>query len=429
MKKDCPTPCSLPGTLWVAPCFPDAGIPQAAAAWGLDPAITMLNHGSFGACPRAVLEHQRELRCRMAARPVQFLARQMPGMLDASRQRLAATIGADPRDLVFVPNATAGVNSVLRSLRFRGGDEILVTSHGYNACTNVARFVAEQSQATLTVADIPSPVASPAQVVDAIMARVTPRTRLALFDHISSPSAFVFPVEELVDRLDALGIESLIDGAHAPGMVPVDLRRIAPTYYVGNCHKWLCAPWGAGLLYVRRDRQDEIMPPVISHGYNRPRSGYSRFQTLFDWQGTCDPTPWICVGTAIEFLEALLPGGLNELSQRNHQYAVAAQSLLVKELGAKPLCPPEMLGSMAAVELGDDPEPSVEFVDQHPLNQRLFERFGVEVPVFFFPSAPRVVLRVSAQAYNEPAHYHRLVEAVRELWKGRKQGTIDGDSP
>jgi isopenicillin-N epimerase len=396
--------------------FPDQGLLHAADAWSLDPQITMLNHGSFGSCPRAVLKLQAELRCQLAARPVQFLVRQVTALLDASRRRLAATLGADPQDLVFVPNATAGVNSVLRSLRFREGDEILVTSHGYNACNNVARLVAEQSRAALIVAEIPSPIDSPEQVVAAIMARVTPRTKIAMFDHISSPSAFVFPVEELVACLHRLGIETLIDGAHAPGMVPVDLRRIAPTYYVGNCHKWLCAPWGAGLLYVRPDRQDLILPPVVSHGYNRPRPGYSRFQTLFDWQGTCDPTPWLCVGAAIEFLEGFLPGGLDALTKRNHQYAVAAQALLVEELGARPLCPPQMLGSMAAVELAEDPDPPTEFVDQHRLNQQLFERFGIEVPVYSFPAVPRVVLRVSAQAYNQPADYQRLVEAVKQLW-------------
>ena len=320
----------------------------------------MLNHGSFGACPHVVLQRQRELRCQMEARPVQFLVRQMPELLDASRQRLAATLGADPQDLVFVSNATAGVNSVLRSLPFREGDEILVTMHGYNACNNVARFVAQQSRATLVVAEIPSPIESPQQVVDAVMSRAGPRTRIALLDHISSPSAIVFPIEALVRRLHQQGIETLIDGAHAPGMVPVDLRRLGPTYYTGNCHKWLCAPRGAGFLYVQRDRQDEILPPVISHGYNRPRPGYSRFQDLFDWPGTIDPTAWFCVGTAIDFLEGLLPGGLKALIERNHQYAAGRAIVAGGRTGARPLCPPEMLGSMAAVELGNDPDPPAE---------------------------------------------------------------------
>jgi len=348
---------------------------------------------------------------------VQFLVRQMPELLDASRQRLAETIGAAPQDLVFVSNATAGVNSVLRSLRFGDGDEILVTVHGYNACNNVARLVARQSHATLVVAEVPSPVESPEQIVDTVTSRVSPRTRIALIDHISSPSAVVFPIERLVQKLHQQGVETLIDGAHAPGMARLDLERIGATYYTGNCHKWLCAPRGAGFLYVRRDRQDEILPPVVSHGYNRPRPGYSRFQDLFDWPGTCDPTAWFCVKAAIDFLDGLLPGGLAALIQRNQQYAVAAQSLLVEELDARPLCPPEMLGSMAAVELGNDPNPPVDFVDQQRLNQELFEQFGIEAPVYYFPAVPRVVLRVSAQAYNEPGHYHRLVGAVKRLWR------------
>jgi len=377
----------------------------------------MLNHGSFGACPRVVLQRQRELCERMEARPVQFLVRQMPELLDASRQRLGEIVGAAPQDLVFVSNVTAGVNSVLRSLRFRDGDEILVTVHGYNACNNVARFVARQSHATLVVVEVPSPVESPQQIVDVVMSRVGPRTRIALIDHISSPSAVVFPIEALVRRLREQGVETLIDGAHAPGMAAVDLRRLGATYYTGNCHKWLCAPRGAGFLYVQRDRQDEVLPPVISHGYNRPRPGYSHFQDLFDWPGTCDPTAWLCVGAAIDFLDGLLPGGMTALVQRNHQVAVAAQSLLVEELDARPLCPAEMLGSMAAVELGNDPDPPTEFVDQQRLNQELFDRYRIEVPVYFFPAVPRVVLRVSAQAYNEPRHYHRLAGAVKELWR------------
>ncbi len=158
------------------------------------------------------------------------------------------------------------------------------------------------------------------------------------------------------------------------------------------------------------------MPPVISHGYNRPRPGYSRFQDLFDWPGTLDPTSWLCVGTAIEFLDSVLPGGMAALMRRNHEYAVAAQALLAAELAARPLCPPEMLGSMAAVELTSDPDPPGGVIDQHRLHKDLFDRYQIEVPVYFFPAAPRVVLRVSAQAYNEPEHYRRLVEAVRQLW-------------
>ncbi len=263
-----------------AAIFPDTGLPQAAAAWPLDPSITMLNHGSFGACPEVVLQRQRELRSRMEARPVQFLVRGMQELLDASRLRLSELVGAEPQDLVFVPNATAGVNCVLRSLEFCEGDEILVTNHGYNACNNVARYVAERCGARVVIAEITVPIESAEQVVDSVLSHVTERTRIAMLDHISSPSAVIFPIAELVRRLDKRGVETLIDGAHAPGMIALDLQRIGAAYYTGNCHKWLCSPRPAGFLHVRRDRQEQIVPPIISHGYNRPRPAIAASRTF-----------------------------------------------------------------------------------------------------------------------------------------------------
>ena len=198
----------------------------AADAWALDPAVAMLNHGSFGACPRPVLQRQAELRREMEAEPVRFLNRRMPPLLDQSRRSLAATVGGEPENLVFVANATAGVNAVLRSLRFQPGEELLVTNHGYNACNNVVRWAAERDGAAMVVVDLPIPIDSPKQIVEAVLARTTPRTRLALLDHITSPTAVVFPIESLVRRLAERGVDVLVDGAHAPGMVPLDLRRL-----------------------------------------------------------------------------------------------------------------------------------------------------------------------------------------------------------
>ena len=207
--------------------FPDAGVAAAAGLWGLDPAVAMLNHGGFGACPIAVLRRQAELRRQMEAEPVRFFLKELPPLRDAARQELASWLGAGPEDLVFLPNATAGVNSVLRSLRFRPGDELLVTDHGYNACTNVARYVARRDAARLVVVAVPLPVESPRQVIDSVLAGVSGRTRLAILDHVTSPSGVVFPIEELVRRLGAVGVDTLVDGAHAPGMISLDLGRIA----------------------------------------------------------------------------------------------------------------------------------------------------------------------------------------------------------
>jgi isopenicillin-N epimerase len=385
-------------------------------AWPLEAEVAFLNHGSFGACPRAVLERQQDLRDQMEREPVEFLVRRLAPLWDESRRRLAELIGAEAADVAFVHNATGGVNSVLRSLEFQPGDEILVTSHDYNACRNVARYAARRSGAAVVEARLPLPIASPEHVLEAVLRRVTARTRLALLDHITSPTALIFPIEELVRELDRRGIDTLVDGAHAPGMVSLELERLGAAYYAGNCHKWLCAPKGAGFLYVRRDRQAAIQPPTISHGFNRPREGYSPLQNAFDWPGTLDPTPWLCVGESIGFLDSLLRGGLPALMRRNHELALLGRRTLCDRLGIEPIGPEAMLGSMAAFRLPDDPSPpkAQESSDgDSRLHDELLLRHGIEVPVFYWPAPPARVLRISAQAYNHPAQYERLAEALR----------------
>jgi isopenicillin-N epimerase len=396
----------------------DPTAPIYADAWSLDPAVARLNHGSFGACPLSVLGRQAELRQQMEAEPGRFLLCRLPSLLDESRRSLAGLIGAEPENLVFVANATAGVNAVVRSLRFRPGDELLLTNHGYNACSNVVRYVAQREGATLAVAEVPIPVASPGQIVQAVLARVTGRTRLAVLDHVTSPTALIFPVEELVAQLGRRGVDTLVDGAHAPGMVPLDVKRLGAAYYTGNAHKWLCAPKGAGFLYARPDRQEGLQPPVISHGYNQSRPGCTRFQDAFDWQGTDDPTAWLCVGEAIRFLDGLAPGGLDGLMRRNHELAVAARRLLCERLPLRPICPEDMLGSMAAIMLPGNAEEVLAADAAAPvprLGSRLLEQFGIEVPVYYWPVPPWAILRVSAQAYNSLGQYVRLAEALESL--------------
>jgi isopenicillin-N epimerase len=390
-------------------------VDDLARHWTLDPRIDFLNHGSFGACPRTVLEAQAELRARMERQPVQFLARELEGLLDDARATLARFIGADPDDLAFVPNATTGVNTVVRSLELRPGDELLTTDHAYNACRNALRWQ-ERHGAKVVVAAVPWPIADPSQLTEAVLGAVTPRTRLALLDHVTSPTGLVFPVEEIVGRLNERGIDAIIDGAHAPGMVPLNVRAIGAAYFTGNCHKWLCAPKGAAFLHVRRDRQDRVRPLVISHGANAPRTDRSRFRLEFDWMGTDDPTPFLCIPHALRFLGKLLPGGWLELMERNHALAVRGRELLCDALRVSEPAPERMLGSLASVPLPDasgDPPPTRGVVLWHPLQGALLEKHRIEVPVMPFPSWPGQLVRISAQAYNSEEQFARLGAALR----------------
>ncbi len=383
-----------------------------AAHWDLDPQVVFLNHGSFGACPRAVLQRQQELRQRLERQPVQFLARELEGLLDEARHELALLVGCDADDLAFVRNATAGVNTVLRSLAFAPGDELLVTDHEYNASRNALDFVAARAGARVVVAPIPVPVGSAQQVHDAVLGAVSARTRLCLLDHVTSPTGLVLPLESIVPALHERGVDTLVDGAHAPGMLPLALTRLGAAYYTGNCHKWLCAPKGSGFLHVRRDRQAGIRPLAISHGANSPRRDRSRFRLEFDFTGTDDVTPSLCVPAAIRFLTALLPGGLPALQAHNHDLDCRARTLLLAALGTATICPTTMLGSLASVLLPPTAAAPLPPHGLDPLQVALLEQHRIEVPVMRWSTPPMRLLRVSPQIYNSIAQYEYLARAL-----------------
>ena len=383
-----------------------------AELWSLDRGLIFLNHGSFGACPTEVLRHQSALRAEMEAEPVRFLSRDLDDRLDAARTVLAGFVGADPEDLAFVTNATSGVNAVLRSVTLEPGDELLTTDHAYRACWNTLEFVAGRAGARVVVAPIPFPLTSGDVIVDAVMSRVTPKTRLALLDHITSPTGLILPIERLVAELGARGIDVLVDGAHAPGMVPLDIRALGAAYYSGNCHKWICAPKGSAFLWVRRDRRDHVRPLTISHGASATYPGRSRFRLEFDWTGTSDPTAWLTVPKAIDYLGALLPGGWPALMARNRSLALEARELVCAAAGTAPPCPDDMIGSLASIVLPDGPTADIGWRRPDPIQPRLFETWRIEVPVMSWPAPPRRLIRVSAQLYNSRDQYARLAEAL-----------------
>ena len=401
---------------------PTLSLPQRdplSAHWTLDPSIVFLNHGSFGATPRVVLDLQQELRRRMELEPIRFLVRELEALLDAARGELGSFVGADPEDLAFVTNATAGVNAVLRSLDLDRHDELITTSHEYNASRNAMEFAASMAGAKTVIVDLPFPVRSEDELLAPILAAVTDRTRLVLVDHITSPTGIILPVGRLIAELNSRGIDTLVDGAHTAGMLPLDLRRLGAAYYTGNLHKWTCAPKGSAFLYVRKNRRSTVRPTSISHGANAERSDRSRFHLEFDWTGTFDPTAWLSVPESIRVVGGMIPGGWPAVMRRNHELALHGRDILCRRLGIEHPAPDSILGSMAAVPLPDGKSTAAFSLYGDPLQDILLEKYAIEVPVVPWPAAPNRLLRISAQLYNSVEEFEYLADSlVTELRAG-----------
>ena len=394
----------------------DSDLDQARApldAWGLDPDVLHLNHGSYGACPRAVMAAQDAVRARLERATMRWFVGAGPDELAAARAAAAAFVGADADGFVFVPNATTGVATVLANLRLAAGDEVLVTDHAYRACRNALDRSALTAGATVVVAPIALPVHDPRAPIAAIVDRVTARTRLVLLDHITSPTALVLDAATLARALPA-GVELLIDGAHAPGMIELDVAAIGATYYTGNFHKWTCAAKGAGFLWVAPSRREGFRPLVTSHGATLPSAGTTRFRLEHDWTGTHDPSPYLTVPTAIDEV-ARLGGGWPAVRARGRALARAFADELSTRLGAEPIAPPSMLGSMAAV--------AVELPaggDALAIERALLDE-GVELPVIPAGVAPWPLVRVSAHLYNARGDLDRAIDALgRHGVRGRR---------
>jgi isopenicillin-N epimerase len=345
----------------------------------------------------------------MELEPVDFLSGALPARLNVARAAVAEFLGAEAADVAFVANATAGVNAILRSLNFERDDELLITNHTYAACRKTVEFVAARTGAQVVMANLPFPVDDEESIVEAVLARVSPRTRIALLDHVTSPTALVLPLARLIAELKARGIDTLVDGAHAPGMVPLALSALGAAYYTGNAHKWLCAPKGAAFLHVRRDRQAALHPTVISHGYQ------AGFLAEFDWTGTFDPTPWLCIPKSIQFIAGLLPGGWPAVMASNRELARQARALLLDAFGIACPCPEAMIGSMASVPLPPaSPGSPAARLDSDGLHHWFRER-GVET--WLYPH-PVPLLRVSAQLYNSIDQFEQLAELLEQALHG-----------
>lgn len=390
--------------------------PSVREHWLLDPAVAFLNHGSFGACPRPVLDAQDRWREELERRPVEFLWRRLPGLLDEAADTVAASLGADPDGFAFVRNATAGVATVLANAGLGPGDRLVLTDHAYPAVLAAARRVCRETGAELALAEIPLPLPEPAGIVERFVAALTPTPKLAVIEHVTSATAAFLPVHDLVAACRTRGIPVLVDGAHAPGMVPVDLDGLRPDYWTGNFHKWVCAPKGSAGLFVGPDHRAEVRPLLTSHGID---AGY---RDRFHWLGTDDPTPWLSTPDALAFLSGL---GWDRVRSHNHDLAVLGRGAVSAAAGTPVPVPDGATGSMALTAIPDGLAATDE--DAARLQRHLYDSAAIEVPVG--AREGRGYLRLSAQAYNHPGEYERLAEAIAALAGGPPAGVMRGDSP
>jgi len=372
----------------------------------LDPDLVFLNHGSFGACPREVWEAQQRWQLEMERNPVLFLGRRSAELLAQARAALGRTLGARGDDLVFVPNATTGVNIVARSWPLQPGDEVLTTDLEYGACDATWQRLCEQAGALYRKVQIPLPYERE-RVAERLMAAVTPRTRLIYLSHLTSTTALILPVAEVCAAARARGIATLVDGAHAPGQIELDLDAIGADFYVGNCHKWLCAPKGAGFLHARAERQPMLHAPITSWGYAEGTGGHSGFdaylgRSLFErrmqWQGTRDLAAWLAVPAAIDFQAR---HDWPAVRTRCHALARDALAALTERFGLAPIARDDDWAQMVAIPVPPQ--------DPQALRQRLYDDSGIEVPVTSHRG--QVFVRVSVQGYTSSAEVQRLLNA------------------
>jgi len=377
--------------------------------WLLDPEVAYLNHGTVGATPKRVLEAQRDWQSRIERQPAAVLAREIsplmgakpraPGALRAAADKVAAFLGVQGQDLVFVDNATGGVVAVLRSVPLEPGDEIAITDHTYGAVANVARYAAREKGAAVRIAEIPFPALSPQAVVDTFAATLTEKTRIAVLDHVSSDTALVMPVAEMAALARGRGIAVVVDGAHAPGAIPVDIAALGVDWYTANMHKWAMAPRPCGVLWAAPGRQEGLHPPVVSWGLDQG------MLAEFDWVGTRDPTPWLAAPDGIAFMDEL---GVAAMQAYNHALVLEAARMLSERWGTPFASDPAMIGTMASVALPES------FAGDETTADKLRDALWFEdrIEVHMARRDGRLWVRLSAQVYNELADYERLAVAV-----------------
>ncbi len=366
--------------------------------------VIFLNHGSFGASPLPVMREYQRFQIELEKQPVEFMDRRHDGMLAEARACLSNYLGCQSEDIVYVPNTTTGVNAVARSLPLKPGDEVLISDQEYGALEKMWNFVCQTTGAKLVKAVVPFPLKSSEEIKNAILNAVTPKTKVVFFSHISSATALVFPVKEILDALRGSGVYTIIDGAHAPAQIPFNISELDPDFYTGNCHKWMMAPKGTAFLYARKELQHLLVPPVISWGNTHRPQGYSYFIDEFEYQGTRDISNFLAVPAAIKFMDF---HSWTKVSDDSSLKVLAAKKRMEAIPGITSLYPGDtpLIRQMASVKL-----PANAPVD---LKAQLYDQFKIEIPVF--PHNGERFIRISLNAYNSEKDVDILIDALEKL--------------
>jgi len=370
----------------------------------LDPTVTYLNHGSFGACPKPIFKAFQDLQLELESQPVAFIKQKTPGYLSNAKEALATYIGCDSDDFFFTPNPTMAVNTIMHSLKLQPGEEILATDHEYGAMDMTWHFYCKKTGAKYVRQPIRLPVQSKEQVLEDFWKGYNSKTRIIFINQMSSATALIFPVKEIIEKAKTLGLTTIIDGAHVPGHIDLDIRDLDPDYYTGTLHKWMLAPKGSTFLYVRKALQDQLDPLVVSWGYETPAPTKSRFLENHEQQGTRDIAAFLCTPAVIQFLDA---HNWPQQSAACKQLARDHYQRFCDLLGTQPLCPisSEFLGQMASIEIGTS-EPQA-------LKDKLLDDYRIEIPLMYLNG--KNYIRYSINAYNSVADLDRLHAALSDI--------------
>lgn len=382
---------------------------QLKRLWHLDENITFLNHGSFGATPKTVLEAVTKWQIELEKEPVEFFLNRYFELIRQLAERLGKILGSDGDSIVFVDNATTGINTVLKSIQseLNNDDEILFTNHIYPAARNSVNYLCEKTGAKPIEVFIPYPMTDINQVTEIIKKSITSKTKLLLIDHIFYTRGIVAPLNEIIDISKKNGTYILVDGAHAPGMIELKLDKLQADWYTGNCHKWMFSPKGCAFLWTRKELQEKTKPLSISLFHNQ---GYCK---EFDWTGTKNPALWLALNEAIDFIDQF---GLKNIQDYNHYLLEKGIEIVsdITEIEFK--TPVNYFGSLAAFELPINIQ--IDSETTHKFRDIFYNDYKIEIPFIHFDD--KIWFRFSSQIYNEPDDYVKLAEAVKTFCRDYK---------